>query len=379
VVVAQGTLPEDGVDAQLSWQVDLAAVEKPMPTRPDGLPDLFVCEPARMVKAGDVLLRVTPARPGSPGKSLLAPFAAVPQTKGRDCGITAGAGVRLSEDRLVYTAIADGCAELRRDRLMVHAIRWVEGDLEGDTQAPGGLVVLGSMRAGGSIRARGPVAVKGAMAGVKVRARGDIYVTRAARCTLIADGNVYVIGQLLNCEVNCRGKLVALDTATIAGGNLLATDGVDALDLGAPNGTFMTVAVGSDGLAPIRAEEIQEEIATCESTAQKIGQILRPLAALPSAALPPEKRELIRKLMDERRNLEERVRELHGERRQVTLSSKERVDAGVVVRGTVYPGVDIRIGQASSRVDQSLCCVLFTEGAEASQIAVRPWKETRVA
>ncbi len=379
VVAAQGQLPEDGVDAQTTWRIDLHAIQHPMPQRIDGIPDYFAYDPERMVKAGQVLLNVTPARAGTPGKTLLAPFAAVPQAKGRDTGITAGSGVRMSEDRLQFTATADGCAELIRDRLVVHPIRWIDGDLEGDTVASGGLVVMGNMRSGGSIKARGVVAVKGSLAGVKVRARGDVFVTRAARSTIVADGNVYVLEQLLNCEVNCHGKLIALDGASIAGGDLLATGGIDAMDLGADNGTYTTAAVAVDGLNGVRSTEIQEEIAACEATAQKIGATLRPLAALPTAALPPDKRELIQRLMDERRNLEDRVRELHGERRQLTVTSKEKIAANVVVRGTVYPGVEVKVGQASNRVDQALCCVFFTEGADPLHIAVRPWKETRVA
>src|SRR5262249_46133737 len=141
-----------------------------------------------------------------------------------------------SEDKQSLHATTDGFVELRADRITVHPIARIAGNLPtGDHTFTGGILILGDVK-GGSITANEAVAIRGVVAGATIRTRGDVILTRAARTNVQSEGNVYVLGTLLHCEINTRKKLIALDGASMIGGTLIATEGVEAAELG--NGDF---------------------------------------------------------------------------------------------------------------------------------------------
>src|SRR4051812_13948400 len=58
VLVAQGALPVDGIDAQINWVVDQALACQPIPTDSCGAPDLFRVPAGRIVKAGQTIASI---------------------------------------------------------------------------------------------------------------------------------------------------------------------------------------------------------------------------------------------------------------------------------------------------------------------------------
>src|SRR5579862_9389405 len=69
VLVAQGDKPIDGRDGLVDWKLDEQLLRAPLPVRPDGLPDYFAYDQARLVRASDLLATVVPATRGRPGKT----------------------------------------------------------------------------------------------------------------------------------------------------------------------------------------------------------------------------------------------------------------------------------------------------------------------
>lgn len=379
IVVAQGLLPEDGDDGQVLWKVDVEALSLPLPSLSNGLPDYFALEPERRVQAGQLLASRTLPHPGTPGKSLTGPLRSVPQHGGRDVSLLIGGGVRASEDGQCYFAAVDGFAVYQGGRLSVLPLQRVEDDLPpGEHRFPGGLVLLGGLR-GASVRAQDVVAVRGTTAGAVIRTHGDVVLTRAARSKVFTEGNVYVLGTLLHCEVNTSRKIIALESATLIGGTLTATEGVEAVDLGAPDSTETRVTVGIDRLSACRLTELEEEIAACELNVQKIGQALRPLTIAASEALPAQKRQLVQTLLEQRRGLEARVRELHSERRLRMMSAKARITGTVTVTGTVHPGVWITIRTAETLVESPQQGVVFAESDRGRRVAMTPLTSIQAA
>lgn len=369
VIVAQGVLPEHGRDAQIMWKVDLPTISQPLVTRPEGIPDYFALNPARMVKAGQLLAEIIPARPGTPGKTLTT-LQPVRANAGKDTTLKAGEGVRVSEDKLHFFAACDGFAVYQRDCLSVLALHWFKGDLPmGDHMFPGGAVILGSVR-GGRVEASGPVAIQGSVAGATIRTHGDVHLVRAARTRVITEGNVYVYGTLLHCEVNARKKLIGLAEASIVGGYHSATEGVQARSLGSPDMTQTQVLVGVDRMSSQRLEEVEKEITTCEANINRIGQALRPLTSLTGDPLPPQKKQLIHTLVEQRQGLENHVRELYNEKRNLMMSAKVQFAAIVAVTGKVYPGVTVTIQNAATLVEETRERVVFRGGPGGKSVRI---------
>lgn len=369
VLVAQGVLPEHGRDAQIMWKVDLSTISQPLVTRPEGMLDYFALDPARMVKAGQLLAEIIPARPGTPGKTLttLQPVRANP---GKDATLKPGEGVRVSEDKLSFFAACDGFAVYQHDCLGVLALHWFENDLPlGDHTFPGGVVILGSVR-GGRLQASGPVAIKGSVAGATIRTHGDVHLVRAARTKVMTEGNVYVYGTMLHCEVNARGKLIGLAEASIVGGCHSATEGVQTRSLGSPDMTQTQVIVGVNRMSSQRLQEVEKEITTCEANIKRIGQALRPLSSLAGDSLPQQKKQLIHTLVQQRQELENRVRELYNEKRNLMMNVKVQRDAVVAVTGKVYPGVTITIQNAATLVEETRERVVFRGGPAGKSVRI---------
>jgi uncharacterized protein (DUF342 family) len=370
VVAAQGILPEDGADARLIWKVDTGLITSPLPRRPDGLPDYFAYDPAQRVQAGQILASIIPPQSGTPGKTPAPPLREIPQGKGKDIALRNGPGVRLSDDSLHYLAACDGFVELRGNCLSVHALKRITEDIGSGTHEFGsGLIALGRVQSG-TLRAQGLVAIRGAVAGATVRARGDVFLTRAARARIITEGNVYVFGTLLHCEVITPRRLIALDGATMSGGNLVATEGVEAVELGAPDFTETRVEAGVERFSQCRLGEVEKEIATGRLNVQKISQALRPLSVLSSEPLPEQKKKLLQTLVEQRRMLEKYVSDLHNEQRALMMRSKSRFAGSVTVSGTVHPGVAIALRSAAMLVERPQQNVRFEEDASGRSVVV---------
>lgn len=368
IVAAQGVLPEDGQDGQVVWRVDAEALAKPLPRRTDGLPNYFAYEADRRVAAGQTLAIIMPRHHGSPGKTLTLPVREVAQRPGKEPGLILGGGVRIADDKQQCLAEADGFAELKNERLTVHAFTWLEEAVaSAKLDLPGGLIALGDVR-DGRVRARGPVAVQGCLEGGSLRAHGDVYVMRAVGCKIVAEGSVYVLGEMRGCDVITPQRVIALGAASIAGGAVSATQGVDAHELGDAQRTATLLTVGVDHFSAVRLKEIEEEIQACELNVSKISVALRPLTTVSLESLPEAKRHLVDKLLEQRRQLELRGRELHNEKRGMNMA-RTRTMAAVNVVGTAHPGVRVTIERASLVLSEGRSARTFRRSDDGLTVA----------
>jgi uncharacterized protein (DUF342 family) len=358
ILIAQGLLPEHGTDAQVMWKLDHTLISQPIPRSQNGDIQLDALPAARLVTAGTVLASVIPARPGSPGKTLTTPLMSVKQTPGRNATLASGVGVRLSEDRLTFVADVDGVVELKGDRLSVYAAKVIEGELTADLSFAGALLVTGGVR-GCSVHCQGSLTVRGTVAGGRLRVNGNLTVGRIARSHCIVDGDMVVSGTMMHSEAQVGGRLLGLPGSSLQGGDATAMGGVELDEAGGYDGAMLRIATGIDPITPVRLSEIDAEIAGSENSLQRITNTLRMLTTGNVQNLPPEKRDAVQKLSDQRRGLELRIRELHNSKRGLLLSSKTKVSAAPVIVRSVMPGVQVCLGTASRFIEEPMEGVAF--------------------
>lgn len=352
ILAAQGYLPVNGTDAQVAWRIDPALASQPLPLRADGLPDYLRFDPARMVSAGQELATVIPGLPGSPGKTLFAPFEAVPQTPGREAPILAGQGIRVEGNRARFVAEHTGFVELHNERLSVRALSLVEGDIAGgDHVYPGGLIVLGGVD-GATVTARGPVAIRGTVQDASIRAAGETFISEAWRSLIVSDAGINLSGTVSDCEVMTPFRIHAVEGTKVAGGALIAAEGIDAFDLGSEAWSPTDAVLGSAAYAALRLRELDSEIHVGEKNAERIGAVLKPLTSIMAEPISAEKRKLVQALMDQKRELEQHIGHLHAEKRARQMA--HYADTGAIrVMGRVFPGV--RIDAYGARFDVEQC------------------------
>jgi uncharacterized protein (DUF342 family) len=371
LVVAQGTLPVDGADARVRYHLPLEVLTIPLPKRTDnsGLPDWFALDPAKFVKAGDLLATITPAQPGTPGKTLTWPIQLIPAKNGKPAELMAGANVRASDDATGMVAAHDGYVVLQNNQMTVYALRQVEENVAGsDHVFPMGAVFLKNIQHA-HVQTGTFLAIRGVAVACHLRAHGDMILRHAENCSIIATGNVYVLSKLKNCQVNTRKKVIALERAEILGGQICATEGIEAVTLGSEEGLPTQILSSIDHYTPLRDEEIEKELALCQENIHRIGQTIKPFATLAAqTTLPEDKRLLFQKLQAQLRTQEARIKDLHNERRSLAILMKERVVGYVRATDTVYPGVQITLHSTVLDVTQPYQKVQFTEGGNAIQI-----------
>lgn len=373
-VVAQGALPMHGVDAKVNYRLPEEAVLRPLPLLPDGSIDYLQIDPARYVEAGQLIATVVPAQHGRPGRTITFPPQTVPQRPGREANLRAGENVIASEDNLQFTAERAGFVYLSGDRLCVLPATPITGDLQGTQEFDGALVLRGRLLPGAQVRVQGDVAVQGICEGARLQARGVCHLRGGAqRSEVAATGNILLGDSVAECTLSTRRQIIALhERVQIAGGRLVAFEGVQVYHVGTPAWTPTEVVAGVDTLGDERLFEIAEEIRQCEDNIQRINAALRPYVSISADVTSPEQKEAIHRLMAHRRRMEARLKELQHEKRTLTIQVNAPIRAEVVVRATVHPGVKVTIGKHSYLVEDDLQAVHFTVERGQSRVQVKP-------
>lgn len=377
-VVAEGVLPIHGTDAKVNYRLPEQAVLRPLPLLPDGSVDYLQMDQARYIQAGELIATVVPANHGRPGRTVTFPPQTVHQRLGKEAHLRAGDNVTASNDNLRFTAEKSGYVYLSADKLCVLPAQPVTGNLQEAQEFTSTLVLNGNLLPGAQVRVRSDVAISGQCEGATLNARGTCYLQKGAqRSEIAADGNILLRASAIDCNLSTRRKVVALsEDVQIAGGRIVAFEGVEAYTIGTPAWAPTEVVVGVDTLGDERLFEIAEELRLCESNIQKINMALRPFVSVTAEVASPEKKEAIQRLMAQRRRLEARMKELQHEKRTISIQVNAPVQAEVVVRDVVYPGVKVTIGKYSYLVETEMRAVRFLMARGESRVQVRSIDKT---
>lgn len=377
VVAAEGVVPVHGTDAKVNYRLPEQAVLRPLPLLPDGSVDYLQIDQARYIQAGELIATVVPANHGRPGRTVAFPPQTVHQRLGKEANLRAGDNVTASDDNLQFTAERSGYVYLSADKLCVLPTQPVTGNLQETQEFTSTLVLNGNLLPGAQVRVRGDVAISGRCEGAVLNARGTCYLQKGAqRSEIAADGNILLRTSAIDCNLSTRRKVVALsEDVQIAGGRIVAFEGVEAYTIGTPAWAPIEVVVGVDALGDERLFEIAEEIRRCEDNIQKINAALRPFASVTAEVSSPEKKEAIQRLMAHRRRLEARLKDLQYEKRSITIQVNAPIRAEVVVKGEVYPGVKVTIGKHSYLVESEMRAVRFFAARGEARVQVRPLKD----
>ncbi|MDR2693476.1 MAG: FapA family protein [Chitinispirillales bacterium] len=244
VEVASGTEPEPGVDGRVEMLISAA----------DGDDEGGGDDKLVFVESGDTLARHVPPVPGTEGMDVFGNIVAPPEAE--DVTFIAGDGVvkmSSSSNPDILVSTCDGV--LRRHpngKIDVRPYKDIYGDIDraaGRVSFTGDMKITGSIRSGVTVVVTGSLAVGGGIDGASVRCGGDLSVGALVRgggvavvecggsveaagiedAKFLVGGDVTVLGDILNSEVNARGRVKA---GVIAGGKVSGVGGVSADRIG---------------------------------------------------------------------------------------------------------------------------------------------------
>ena len=361
--VAVGRPPRLDERKRIEFHIALAT-GKALTMRRDGRADFRFQDRITKVSKGELIATVRPrdARAEDGWDVTGRPLMAAPEAFET---LSAGKGVReeIAPDGSVRF-FAEAGGELVRDgpRLSVTGAHAVEGDVSlatGNITFPGNVRISGAVRTGFTVVAGGILEVGSTVEaallsadgsitvglGIKgegkaiLRSKRDIEGMFAEQSVLLAIGDVHLRGPCVRCQVKCKGKLrLDSEKGSLLGGEVRASRGVEAQNIGSPGGARTVVSFGQDYLVKdqIEREErevarLQKQVADLDARMFVLEKQARVAAGSPAAAqLAAARAEKVRtmKLIEARKM------------RLITLRDRydEHVPSEVVVRGTLYPG-----------------------------------------
>lgn len=358
VLVAEGQMPEDGVDGYYEYKFDMNFSKKPK-LKPDGSVDYWSIKMVEIVTEGQIIAEYHKSVQGKDGVDLRGkPILA---KRGRDLVPLRGKGFERSEDGLVYTSLMDGKIEMSGERIVILPVYEINGDADlsvGNIDFRGDVIIHGTVCSGLTVKATGTVTVDGIVEGANIEAGKDIVlrsgVMGASRATIMANGNisakffeytrVHANGTIqadvfLNCQVSC-GESIILNgkKASIIGGEVGAIESIEVDTLGSEGEVRTHVKIGNDMATKRRISVLQNKIKIEKTNLAKIEEGLKILKDMKN---DPRRTDLLRVKIRDTALLAGDEAEL-----EKLLDQIERARGGVVrVTGNVYPGVRVDIDE----------------------------------
>jgi len=151
------------------------------------------------------------------------------------------------------------------------------------------------------------------------------------------------------------------------GGTVVCARGLEVFQAGSEHGVATTLALSQE--TPEIGALVKEMRELKALLARSVYLLGEGDGAMALAALPDERREEAKDLLGQRDGFESRLKQIQRTLAEMAQEHLERVaSARIVIRGTAYPGVAIKMGGASLYIEQPLEHCVFTWDVKNKQI-----------
>ena len=274
------------------------------------------------------------------------------------------------------TSLVNGHVELIEGSVFVSDVLIVENvdNATGNIDYEGNVQVNGNVCTNFEVKAKGNIEVKGVVEGAVLEAGENIIIARGmngmGKGTLKAKGNIvakflqnvtaqadgYIMSEsilhstiMAGTEVNVDGK-----KGFITGGRVSAVNTINVKTLGSSMGADTLVEVGSDPNLAVRLQDLMKKVEEENKSIQSIQQILvsTKQKMAKGIKLTPEQLKYVQTLAASNQQKALLVGEYIEEIEKLQGQMKGKAGACVIVRGVVYPGTKICIGDVSMVVQK---------------------------
>ena len=391
VLCAKGQLPENGVDAQVQYHVDLANRGKPAEMQ-DGGVDFKNLGIYINVEKGQVLAEKIPATPGIAGMDVCGN--PIPPRPGKDIALHPGANILLSGDTKLVAATG-GNLVINGGKLSISPILQIKGDVDlstGNIDFAGDVVIQGSVTEGFTVKAGGNVDIAGMVSGgsvegvnvtinqgviglnkVVIAATGSVVARFVENARISADQDIIIHDVVLHSHLNA-GKKVRVEgrRGQIVGGVISAGDEIAAKTAGTTSATPTDLQAGVN---PKLREEylgLRKQLRTMESSLIQLQKGLSTLKAMDQNQMTAEKKELLLKITRAQFVTMGQVETMRKRMMEVEATYEELKSGQIRIADYVYPGVKITIGSLVKPLQEEMRFVTFY--AADGEIRFRPFK-----
>ena len=367
-IIALGTMPIEGRDAELKYYFSTEHVTKPK-INEDGSVDFHQLDMISTVQAGDVVAEIFPEDKGTPGMNIYG-MTISPRKVSRKI-FRHGRNLEISPDGTKLVTLVTGHITLEGDKVFVSTEYSVPADVNnstGDIDFDGDVTVAGNVLAGFKVKASGKIIVKGVVEGAELIAGGDIILERGIlgmnKGVLVAGGNIASTfienatvraggdissNAIIHSDVNAHGVIeVHGKKGYIIGGIVRAGFKIESKTIGSEMGANTVVSVGTDPELLEKVNSLKKKIMSGRQDKDKLLQVVTRFKKKLSnnEKLSRDQLDILNKAINDMKTLEKEVDEARYEYRQLSEMVCEENDARIQIHGTVYPGTKVEIGDS---------------------------------
>lgn len=393
-LVASGQRPVAGKDAEFRFLFSLTPGEHSLTEDEFGRVDYRDLQTVQNVVVGEVLAEKIPATPGEPGVDVFGNSLA--PVSGKDKTLRLGKNVVMTNDGLRAVSTINGEPSFSAGKLSVFPIHEVKGDVDfntGNINFRGSVVVRGNVTAGFKVEADGDITIRGmveaadltaggsitifggisGMDKAQINCVGDFSAKYVEHASINCDSNVLIKEAMMYCQVNADGKIsVDSGKGLIVGGILRAGEEISAKIIGSKFGTVTEMEVGIRPKMKIEFQDLEDQIKEYKVNLEKAEKAVALLEKSPY--LPKDRQEMYQNLVKTTYVLKGQIAEAEARRKELleemVVLSKEK--ARIRARDTIYPGVRITIGKATTIIKDEIKFVTLMYGE--GEIQTQPYR-----
>ncbi len=373
VVVAKGVDMVEGSDGYYDFKFEQNPSKKPKLLE-NGCVDYYNLNLINSVEVGTLLAEYVPKSDGANGINIKGQV--IHPKKTRDLPPLRGQGFTVDEQNRYYAAIA-GKVELSMGQLQVWPICTITGDVDlntGNVDFKGDLEILGTIKAGMTVKATGNITVNkrveaatvsagkellvrgGILGGGKadISAIGNVFAQFIENATVSSGGSIQadsIVNSNITAysDVNIFGK-----TSTIVGGTLKANRRVRTKYLGSETCVKTVIEVGIEESVNATIKDLYAELQAEEKELEKIERTLD-LYKDKKGNDPKMYMQLVRTKIEKSTEIQRSKTMYEQIRRRLEIGKY----AEVVVEKRVYPGVRLIIDGKTSILENEYEEIVF--------------------
>ncbi|MCM1121457.1 MAG: FapA family protein [Eubacterium sp.] len=392
ILFAEGMLPTRGKDAYIEYNFNTDKKAKPT-LKEDGSVDFFNLNILNHCNKGDVLAILHKEEEGKEGRDIFGTRLKPAEVK--KVKLKFGNNIDLSEDGMTLTSQVDGHVELVDEEVFVSDMLEVENvdNSTGNIEYEGSVQVNGNVTTNFTVKAQGDIIVKGVVEGAVLQAGGNIIIARGmngmGKGALQAGGNI-VAKFLQNADAHASGYIASesilhsrITAGTevnvdgrrgfITGGKVCAAGSINVKTLGSEMGADTTVEVGADPTIKNRIAQLQKLIEEDKKTLQTVQPVLVAAKQKMNQGIKLSQEQLrhIQSLALVNQQKSEAVKANEAELQEMMELAGNTTEAQVRVKGMVYPGTKICIGDVSMTVQKNAQYCRFVR--ERGDVRIAPF------
>lgn len=385
VVVAEGSPPQNGKDAQIIYKFRTGLEGSPLLESENGKVDYKNLNRVQNVIAGQVLAEKQPPTRGKIGRTVTNRI--LEARDGRDIPLRSGKNTKMSEDGFKVFSQKDGQVFLTGGDITVREIYEVRGDLDynvGNVDFVGSVIIHGNVKENFRIKAAGDIIIKGVsqraellaegkimckggIKGGKVKTEQSIYARYIDNADVSANLDVVAREEIINSQISAGGRVICLTgKGGIIGGKIICGQQIYAKKLGSESYIKTILEAGVDPNIKQRLDELETNK---EDLDQKFQKLLGSIDMLEKERrdreaegeeFSPRKLKVFQKMLKAKEVYAKQLSIMEHEIRKMSnyllgLENKGSISSRLVS----YPGVVLQIKNADYEIKQEYKSVTF--------------------